>query len=129
MTHWLFILAISSQTQDRLLTNVLWWIAILWFGCLGGCVGSFLTVVWDRLGTGEGFVLPRSRCPECDHPIRWYHNIPVVGWLLLWGRCYDCGSRIPHRISDTSLVQRRTALGSAARPNCFQHPRIDLTRR
>ena len=83
------------QIRDRLLTDVLWWIAILWFACLGGCIGSFLTVVWDRLGTGEGFVLPRSRCPECDHAIRWYHNLPVVGWILLSGRCYDCGSRIP----------------------------------
>ena len=46
-------------------------------------MGSFLTVVWDRLGTGEGFVFPRSRCPECDHEIRWYHNLPIVGWFLL----------------------------------------------
>src|SRR5438552_14675043 len=95
MTHWLPLVAVSLRMQDRLLTSVLWWLAILWFGCLGGCIGSFLTVVWDRLGTGEGFVLPRSRCPECDHAISWYHNIPVVGWLLLGGRCYDCGSRIP----------------------------------
>ena len=89
------ILAISARTTDQLLTSGMWWFAVIWLGCLGGCVGSFLTVVWDRLGTGEGFVFPRSRCPECDHEIRWYHNVPVVGWLLLGGRCYDCGSRIP----------------------------------
>ena len=89
------LLAISARTTDHLLTTCLWWFAVVWLGCLGGCVGSFLTVVWDRLGTGEGFVLPRSRCPECDHEIRRYHNVPVIGWLLLRGRCYDCGSRIP----------------------------------
>jgi len=89
------LFAISAKTTDSLLTWGLWWLALLWFGALGGCVGSFLTVVWDRLGTGEGFVLPRSRCPECDHKIRWYHNLPIAGWLLLRGRCYDCGSRIP----------------------------------
>ena len=37
----------------------------------------------------------RSRCPECDHEIRWYHNVPVLGWIMLGGRCYDCGARIP----------------------------------
>src|SRR5262245_55616520 len=89
------ILAISPRTTDHVLTTGLWWFAIIWLGCLGGCVASFLTVVWDRLGTGEGFVFPRSRCPECDHEIRWYHNLPIVGWLLLQGQCYDCGSRIP----------------------------------
>ncbi len=89
------ILAISPRTTDHVLTAGLWWFAIIWLGFLGGCVGSFLTVVWDRLGTGEGFVFPRSRCPECDHEIRWYHNVPVIGWLLLRGRCYDCGAGIP----------------------------------
>jgi leader peptidase (prepilin peptidase)/N-methyltransferase len=94
MSLWLTI-ADTFHTRDRLLTDILWCLAIFWWAAFGGCVGSFLTVVWDRLGTGEGFVLPRSRCPECDHAIRWYHNVPVVGWLLLRGRCYDCGSRIP----------------------------------
>lgn len=89
------LFAISARATDHTLTAVMWWLAIVWFGILGGCLGSFLTVVWDRLGTGEGFVFPRSRCPECDHEIRWYHNVPVVGWLLLGGRCYDCRSRIP----------------------------------
>jgi leader peptidase (prepilin peptidase) / N-methyltransferase len=89
------LLAVSSRSIDHALTSGLWWFTIVWLGCVGGCLGSFLTVVWDRLGTGEGFVFPRSRCPECDHEIRWYHNVPVVGWLLLGGRCYDCGARIP----------------------------------
>jgi leader peptidase (prepilin peptidase)/N-methyltransferase len=95
MHVWSILARIPFHTRDRLLTDVLWWMAVIWFACLGGCIGSFLTVVWDRLGTGEGFVLPRSRCPECDHAIRWYHNIPVLGWILLGGRCYDCASRIP----------------------------------
>jgi leader peptidase (prepilin peptidase)/N-methyltransferase len=85
---------VSLRTTDHVLTAGMWWIAVIFLGCLGGCVASFLTVVWDRLGTGEGFVFPSSRCPECDHEIRWYHNLPIVGWLLLRGRCYDCGARI-----------------------------------
>ncbi len=87
--------AISPRVMDHALSAVLWWFAIIWLGCLGGCVGSFLNVVWDRRGTGEGIVLPRSRCSECDRPIRWYHNLPIVGWLVLRGRCYECGARIP----------------------------------
>ena len=88
------LMADALRAVDKTLTVALWWFAVAWLGCLGGCVGSFLNVVWDRLGTGEGIVLPRSRCPECDHAIRWYHNLPVVGWLMLRGRCYDCGARI-----------------------------------
>jgi leader peptidase (prepilin peptidase)/N-methyltransferase len=89
------LLAVYFRTMDYVLTTGLWWFFIIWFGIIGGCVASFLNVVWDRLGTGEGFVFPRSRCPECDHVIRWHHNVPVIGWLLLGGRCYDCGARIP----------------------------------
>ena len=89
------MIADSFRTTDHALTGALWWIAVLWFAALGGCVGSFLTVVWDRMGSEHGFVFPSSRCPECDHKIRWYHNLPIVGWILLGGRCYDCGSRIP----------------------------------
>lgn len=95
MMDWITFAQLTPRSVDKSLTVVMWWLAILWLGCLGGCVGSFLTVVWDRLGTGEGFVFPRSRCPECDHEIRWHHNLPIVGWLLLRGRCYDCGLRIP----------------------------------
>jgi len=97
MLDWPTLLSVSFRTTDQLLTDAMWWFAIIWLGALGGCVGSFLTVVWDRLGTGEGIVYPRSRCPECDHDIRWYHNLPIVGWILLRGRCYDCGSRIPFK--------------------------------
>jgi leader peptidase (prepilin peptidase) / N-methyltransferase len=95
MTNWLLSALVSARTTDHALTAVMWWCVVIWLGCLGGCVGSFLNVVWDRLGTGEGIVLPRSRCPECDHAIRWYHNIPILGWVMLGGKCYDCGARIP----------------------------------
>ena len=92
----LFICAqFSARSTDQLLTTGMWWFMIIWLGCVGACIGSFLTVVWDRLGTGEGVIFPCSRCPECDHALRWYHNLPVIGWLLLRGRCYDCSAPIP----------------------------------
>ena len=72
-------------------------IILLWFTLLGACIGSFLNVVVYRLPRGESLIHPGSRCPACGHPIRWYHNIPVFGWLMLRGRCYDCGARISAR--------------------------------
>jgi leader peptidase (prepilin peptidase)/N-methyltransferase len=42
-------------------------------------------------------VSPPSRCPVCGAGIRWYFNLPVLGWLLLRGRCYDCQSPIAAR--------------------------------
>ena len=46
---------------------------------------------------GESVVRPRSACPRCREPIRARHNVPVLGWLALRGRCHDCGSRISAR--------------------------------
>jgi prepilin signal peptidase PulO-like enzyme (type II secretory pathway) len=73
------------------------WVMIVWLGMLGACVGSFLNVVIYRLPRGESLVRPGSRCPRCGAAIRPYHNIPVLGWLMLRGRCRDCGVRISWR--------------------------------
>lgn len=64
---------------------------------LGAAIGSFLNVVGYRLPRGMSMLAPGSRCPSCAYPIRWRHNIPVLGWLLLRGRCHDCDSRISLR--------------------------------
>jgi leader peptidase (prepilin peptidase)/N-methyltransferase len=63
----------------------------------GLAVGSFLTVVVDRIPKKESIVSPRSRCPHCGAEIRSRDNIPVVSWLLLGGKCRDCRARIPVR--------------------------------
>jgi leader peptidase (prepilin peptidase)/N-methyltransferase len=72
------------------------WLAPLAF-IVGLAIGSFMTVVAARVPAGESIVSPRSRCPHCDAPIRNRDNIPVIGWVLLRGRCRDCGERIPVR--------------------------------
>lgn len=96
---------------------------------LGLLVGSFLNVVILRLpvmlerdwqaqcaeisgmtppqGAAVSLVRPGSRCPACGHAIRPRDNIPVLGWLLLRGRCRDCGSRISVRYP---LIEAVTAL-------------------
>jgi leader peptidase (prepilin peptidase)/N-methyltransferase len=69
-------------------------IYILFFFCLGACVGSFLNVVVWRLPRGESIISPPSRCPYCEHPLAWYDNLPVIGWLKLRGRCRYCHNPI-----------------------------------
>jgi leader peptidase (prepilin peptidase)/N-methyltransferase len=64
---------------------------------VGLAVGSFLNVCIHRLPKGESVARPGSRCASCGLPIRWYDNIPVLGFLLLGGRCRGCGSRISWR--------------------------------
>ncbi|HEY2760581.1 MAG TPA: prepilin peptidase [Pirellulales bacterium] len=70
---------------------------LLWLFLFGAIVGSFLNVVVYRLPRGMNIAFPGSHCPNCQHPIRWYDNIPVIGWLWLRGRCRDCGAGISIR--------------------------------
>jgi leader peptidase (prepilin peptidase)/N-methyltransferase len=61
---------------------------------LGLLIGSFLNVLILRLPAGESIVAPGSRCPRCKTPLRWYHNVPLVSWLVLGGRCAFCKESI-----------------------------------
>jgi leader peptidase (prepilin peptidase) / N-methyltransferase len=60
---------------------------------LGLLIGSFLTTIVDRVPRGQSVVRPRSRCAACGSPVRSRQNIPVVGWVVLKGRCADCRTR------------------------------------
>ncbi|HEY3732224.1 MAG TPA: A24 family peptidase [Steroidobacteraceae bacterium] len=87
---------------------------------VGLVVGSFLNVVIYRLpillerqwraqsdsSAGEPFnlVVPRSRCPVCQAPIRAIHNVPLLSYLLLQGRCAQCRSRISARYPAVELL-------------------------
>jgi len=69
-------------------------LAIILSGLVGLAVGSFLNVVTLRWPRGESIVSPPSRCPSCETPLRWYHNVPLVSWALLRGRCATCSAPI-----------------------------------
>ena len=75
-------------------------------GMCGAAFGSFVNVLAYRLPRRESVVKPRSRCPACGTTIRSRDNIPIVSWLLLRGRCRDCGVKISLRYP---LVEAVTA--------------------
>lgn len=68
-----------------------------WLFILGGVVGSFLNVVAWRVPAGMSVLWPGSHCPKCQTPIRWYDNLPILGWLKLRGRCRACHAAISPR--------------------------------
>jgi leader peptidase (prepilin peptidase)/N-methyltransferase len=73
-------------------------------GVLGLAIGSFLNVVIYRVPAGESVVSPPSRCPNCGASIRNRHNVPVVGWLVLGGKCFDCKAPISPRYPIVELL-------------------------
>jgi leader peptidase (prepilin peptidase)/N-methyltransferase len=64
---------------------------------LGLAFGSFLNVCIHRLPRGMSVVTPSSKCPKCNSPLKLYDNVPVLGWLLLKGRCRHCHASISPR--------------------------------
>src|SRR4051794_8271829 len=86
-------------------------IASIYAALLGAAAGSFLNVVIWRVPRGESIVSPPSHCPHCDVRIKARDNIPIVSWLLLRGRCRNCGEPISARYP---LVELGVALLFAA---------------
>lgn len=80
---------------------------LLLAGVLGLAVGSFLNVVIHRVPEGRSVLSPASHCPACATPIRPWHNVPVLGWLVLRGRCAHCRTPISPRYP---LVELLTAV-------------------
>lgn len=81
------------------------WFSTVFATALGAALGSFLNVVIARSPKYEALT-GRSHCPKCGHEIRERHNIPIIGWLVLRGRCADCREPISARYP---LVEAITA--------------------
>ena len=68
-----------------------------WVFAMGAAIGSFLNVCIVRLPQGASLVKPGSHCPQCQSPIRFYDNIPLLSYLILRGKCRKCKVRISPR--------------------------------
>lgn len=87
------------------------WMILLWLFVFGSVFGSFLNVciyripqhenVWRAL---QSLGSPPSACPFCKTPIKWYDNIPLLGWLSLGGRCRKCRHWISMRYPAIELL-------------------------
>lgn len=66
--------------------------------------GSFLNVIIYRVPREQSIVKPRSACPNCGALIRAYDNIPVLSWVILRGKCRDCGHPISPRYAIVELL-------------------------
>ncbi len=77
---------------------------------VGACVGSFINVVAYRLPREISIVSPRSFCTECNRPLPWWANIPILAYIGLLGRCVMCGARIPLRHFMAEFALAVTAL-------------------
>jgi leader peptidase (prepilin peptidase) / N-methyltransferase len=79
-------------------------IIVFW---LGAAIGSFLNVVIYRVPAGLSILWPPSRCPKCLHQLGMGENIPILGWLLLRGKCRHCRTPISPRYP---LIETITAV-------------------
>lgn len=82
---------------------------------LGSILGSFLNVVVYRVPKGQSIVFPRSRCPHCRTTIAFYDNVPIIGWLILLGRCRRCRKPISPRYPAVELAVACLALALRVR--------------
>ena len=71
---------------------------------MGACIASFMKVCIWRIPRNESVVSPPSHCPNCNAPIRWYQNIPILSWCCLRGKCANCHKPISVRYTIVELL-------------------------
>lgn len=67
---------------------------LFWICIVGLCFGSFFNVVILRSLSNESIIFPPSKCPKCGKKLLFWHNIPVLSYILLRGKCYFCKEKI-----------------------------------
>jgi leader peptidase (prepilin peptidase) / N-methyltransferase len=80
----------------------------------GLVIGSFLNVVIHRVPLRQSIIWPSSKCPSCRERIKSFDNLPVVSYLILWGRCRNCKMRIAPRYPLVEAMTGGPLFGLAA---------------
>jgi leader peptidase (prepilin peptidase) / N-methyltransferase len=91
------------------------WLLWVYSFVMGAAVGSFLNVCIYRWPAEQSVLKPRSRCQGCGESIKWYDNIPIVSWLLLRGKCRDCGTPISFQYPVVEFITGIIWLSAALR--------------
>jgi leader peptidase (prepilin peptidase) / N-methyltransferase len=97
----------SGKRFQKLYTSAVTLLVAIFCVLFGLAFGSFLNVCIARLPRHESIVRPASHCPACAKPIRAWDNLPLLSWIILRGRCRNCGWPIPWRYP---LVELGTAI-------------------
>ncbi len=88
---------------------------------MGAVIGSFVNVLVIRLKDASS-LWGRSHCPECHEPIRARHLVPIVSWLILRGKCADCGKPIHPQYPLVELASGMLLVMALIRHDFFVHP-------
>ena len=92
------------ESLDPGLPPAPWTVLAVFSALAGACIGSFLNVCIYRIPLDQSVVRPGSHCMSCGAPIKWYHNIPVLSYFMLRGKCARCGARFSFRYAAVELL-------------------------
>lgn len=67
---------------------------LIWVIITGLCLGSFYNVVIFRSLSDESIIYPPSKCPKCGNKLKPWHNIPILSYIFLRGKCAFCKEKI-----------------------------------
>ncbi|MCD7739069.1 MAG: prepilin peptidase [Lachnospiraceae bacterium] len=72
-------------------------ILLICSGVFGAVIGAYFGTIEYRIRTGGKLISSRCFCPVCGHELSLLHQIPVISWIALKGRCHYCQSPISIR--------------------------------
>ncbi len=84
---------LQMKWSNRILLRSCEFLFLGWFFYFGASIGSFLNVVAWRVPEGRTIVFGGSKCPFCNSRLSFIDNTPVLGWIVLQGKCRTC--RLP----------------------------------
>ena len=90
----------------------LYYYILFWICIIGLCFGSFYNVVIIRSLSEESIIFPASKCPKCGHKLFWWHNIPIISYLILKGKCFFCKEKISIQYPIIELITMILFAGS-----------------